>query len=94
MTQSFPGTLPILYLHDEDRLDPLGRQIGSQLPEVVPEHGGGSAGACLPLQSVQLCQQYAARLFGQARPHQPRIRDLAAVVVLRRDLSANVSDLI
>ena len=43
------------------------------------------SGACLPLQRVELSQQHGARLLGQARPDEPRIRDLAAVVVLRQD---------
>ena len=85
MAQSFPGALPILHLHDERRLDPLRYQIGSQLPEVIAKHGDGSAGAGLPLQGVKLCQQHAAGLFGQARSHEPRIRDLATFVVLRED---------
>ena len=48
----------------------------------------GDARARFPLQRVELGQQHAARLFRQARSHEPRIRDLAAFVVLCQDQAA------
>ena len=88
MAQSLPGALPILDLHDKHRFNPLRRQISSQLPEVVAEQWDGDARARFPLQRVELGQQHAARLFRQARSHEPRIRDLAASVLLRQDQAA------
>ena len=37
---------------------------------------------------MKLCQQHAARLFGQARPYEPRIRDLGVLIVMRKDEAA------
>ena len=44
VAQTFPRALTILHLHDDHRPDPLRRQIGSQFPEVIAEHGGGAQG--------------------------------------------------
>ena len=71
VAQTFPRALTILHLHDDHRPDPLRRQIGSQFPEVIAEHGGGAQGHVFRFKVCSCTSSMPRASWDRPDPYEP-----------------------
>ena len=98
VAQTFPRALTILHLHDDHRPDPLRRQIGSQFPEVIAEHGGGAQGHVFRFKVCSCTSSMPRASWDRPDPYEPAYAILprgsycARIRLPRRSGSGEISD--